>query len=152
MNGQSSATTPRVVGSIPFDPIKMRWVHHLGDAFEEDPFAAIDELEKLDEEEGEGWGTIKVNSSRCELGASEGVPLVWFSSCGQTPVPARSFGHTRADTHHTQSASERESIGGPDRGSRMYSREQHERLAAGDAEQWDVGEELLRQCRRRGEA
>ena len=34
------------------DPIKACCVHQLGDAFEEDPFAAIDELENLDEEEG----------------------------------------------------------------------------------------------------
>ena len=40
-------------------PIKLCWVHKLGDALEEDPFAAIDELETLDEEEGEEWGTIK---------------------------------------------------------------------------------------------
>ena len=51
VNGQSSATTPKVVGSMLFDPIEMCWVHRLGDAFEEDPFATIDELEKLDEEE-----------------------------------------------------------------------------------------------------
>ena len=50
-----------------------------GDAFEEDPLAAIDELEKLDEEEGESWGTNKVNSPPCELGRALGVPLVWFS-------------------------------------------------------------------------
>ena len=40
------------------DPIEMCWALQLGDAFEEDPFAAIDELERLDEEEREGWGTI----------------------------------------------------------------------------------------------
>ena len=71
---------------MPFDPIKMCWVHQLGDAFEEDPFAAIDELEKLDEEEREGWGIIKVISPPCELGANVGVPLVWLSSCGPTPA------------------------------------------------------------------
>ena len=82
MNGQPSATTPKVVGSTLFDPIEMCWVHQLGDAFEEAPFAAIDELEKLDEEEGEGWGTIKVNSPPCELGASVGSTsgLVQLSS------------------------------------------------------------------------
>ena len=36
-----------------FDPIEMCWVHQLGGAFEEDPFAVIDGLAKLDEEEGE---------------------------------------------------------------------------------------------------
>ena len=59
VNGQSSATTPKVVGSMLFDPIEVCWVHQLGDALEEVPFAAIDELGKLDEEEGEGRGTIK---------------------------------------------------------------------------------------------
>ena len=59
VNGQPSATTPKVVGSMLFDPIKMCCVHQLGDAFEEDPFAVIDELEKLDEEEGEGCGPSK---------------------------------------------------------------------------------------------
>ena len=29
----------------------------------------------------------------------------------------------------------------------MYLREEHEGLAAGDIEQWDISEELLRQCR-----
>ena len=29
----------------------------------------------------------------------------------------------------------------------MYSREEHERLTAGDVEQWDDSEEPLRQCR-----
>ena len=53
MNVQPSATTPQVVGSMLFGPIKMCWVHELGGAFE-DPFAAIDELEKLNEEAGEG--------------------------------------------------------------------------------------------------
>ena len=82
MNGQSSATTPKVEGSMLFDPIKMCWVHQLGDAFEEDPFVAIDQLKKLDEEEGEGWGTITVNSPPCELGASVGSTsgLVQLSS------------------------------------------------------------------------
>ena len=42
-----------------FDHIKVCWVHQFGDASEEVPFATIVELEKLDEEEGEGWGTIK---------------------------------------------------------------------------------------------
>ena len=42
-----------------FDAIKLCWVHQLGDALEEDPFAATVELGKLDEEEGEGGGTIK---------------------------------------------------------------------------------------------
>ena len=51
MNRQSSATTPKVVGSMLFDPTKMCWVRQLGDELEEDPFAAIDDLEKLDEEE-----------------------------------------------------------------------------------------------------
>ena len=147
VNGQSSATTPKVVGSMLFDPIKMCWVHQLGDAFEEDPFAAIDELEKLDEEEGEGWGTIKVNSPPCDLGASVGSASGLVQLLRTDPSPARSFGRTRANTHHTQSASERESVGGSDRGSRMYSREEYERLAAGDVEQWDVSDELLRQCR-----
>ena len=55
-----------------FDPIKVCWVHQLRDALEEESFAAADELEKLDEEEGEGWGTIKVHSPPCELGASVG--------------------------------------------------------------------------------
>ena len=32
VNGQSSATTPKVVGSMLFDPIKVCWVHQLGDA------------------------------------------------------------------------------------------------------------------------
>ena len=59
VNGQSSATTLQVVGSMLFDPIKVCWVHQFGDALEEDPFAAIDELETLDEEEGKGSGTIK---------------------------------------------------------------------------------------------
>ena len=45
-----------------------------------------------------------------------GVPLVWYSSCGQT-YPAPSFGRMRANTQHTQSASKRESVGGSDRGS-----------------------------------
>ena len=48
VNGQSSAMTQKVVGSMLFDPIK------LGDVFEEDPFTAIDELVKLDERDGEG--------------------------------------------------------------------------------------------------
>ena len=56
VNGQSSATTPKVVGSMLFDHIKVCWVHQFGDASEEVPFATIVELEKLDEEEGEGWG------------------------------------------------------------------------------------------------
>ena len=51
VNGQSSTTIPKVVGSMPFDPIKVCWVHQFGDALEGDPFAAIDELETLD---GEG--------------------------------------------------------------------------------------------------
>ena len=147
VNGQSSATTPKVVGSMLFDPIKMCWVHQLGDAFEEDPFAAIDELENLDEEEGEGWGTIKMNPPPCDLGASVGSASGLVHLLRTDPSPARSFGRTRANTHHTQSASERESVAGSDHGSRMYSREEHERLAAGDVEQWDVSEELLRQCR-----
>ena len=42
VNGQSSAMTP--VDSMLFDPIKLCWVHQLGDALEEVPFAAIDEL------------------------------------------------------------------------------------------------------------
>ena len=46
----------------------------------------IDELERPDAEEGEGWGTIKVNSLPCELGRALGVPLVWCSSCGQRPA------------------------------------------------------------------
>ena len=146
VNGQSSATTPKVVGSMLFDPIKMCWVHQLGDAFEEDPFAAIDELEKLDEEEGEGWATIKVNSPPSELGTSVGSGPGPVQRLRTEPSPARSFGRTRANTHHTQSASELESVGGSDHGSRMYSREEHERLAAGDVDQWDVSEELLRQC------
>src|SRR5258706_4876246 len=74
VNGQSSATTPKVVGSMLFDPVNMCWVHQLGDAFEEDPFAAIDELEKLDEEEEGGWGTIKVNPPPSEFGTSVGCP------------------------------------------------------------------------------
>ena len=48
--------TPKVVGSMLVDPIEVCWVHQVRDALEEDPFAAIDELETLDEEEG---GTIK---------------------------------------------------------------------------------------------
>ena len=152
VNGQSSATTPKVVGSMLFDPIKMCWVHQLGDAFEEDPFAGIVELEKLDEEDGGGWGTIKVNSPHCELGASVGSASGLVQLLRTAASPARSLGPTRVNAHHTQSASVRESVGGSDRGSRMYSREEHERLAAGDIEQWDVSEDLLRQCRRRGEA
>ena len=135
-----------------FDPIEMCCVHRSGDAFEEDPLEAIDELEKLDEEDGRRWGTIKVNSPPCELGASVGSVSGLVQLLRTDASPARSFGHTRANTHHTQSVSERESVVGSDRGSRMYSREEHERLAAGDVEQWAVSEELLRQCRRRGEA
>ena len=59
VNGQSSATTPKVVSSMLLDPIKVCWVRQLGDALKEDPFAAMDGLETLDEEEGEGWGTTK---------------------------------------------------------------------------------------------
>ena len=147
VNGQSSATTPKVVGSMLFDPIKMCWVHQLGDAFEEDPFAAIDELEKLDEEEGERWGTIKVNPPPPELGTSVKSAPGPAQHLRIEPSPARTFGRTRANTHHTQSTSELESVGGSDHGSRMYSREEHEWLAAGDTEQWDVSEELLQQCR-----
>ena len=146
VNGQSSATTPKVVGSMLFDPVNMCWVHQLGDAFEEDPFAAIDELEKLDEEEGEGWGTIKVNHPPSELGTSVGSPPGPIHRLRTEASPARSLGRARANTHHTQSASELESVGGSDRGSRMYSREEHERLAAGDIDEWDVSDELLRQC------
>ena len=146
VNGQSSATTPKVVGSMLFDPINMCWVHQLGDAFEEDPFAAIDELEKLDEEEGEGWGTIKVNHPPSELGTSVGSLPGPIHRLRTAASPARSLGRARANTHHTQSASELESVGGSDRGSRMYSREEHERLAAGDIDEWDVSDELLRQC------
>lgn len=146
VNGQSSATTPKVVGSMLFDPIKMCWVHQLGDEFEEDPFAAIDELDKLDEEEGEGWATMKVNAPPSELGTSIGSAPGPVQRLWTEPSPARSFGRTRANTHHTQSTSELESVGGSDRGSRMYSNEEHERLAAGDVDQWDVSEELLRQC------
>ena len=145
VNGPPSATTPKVVVSMLVDPIKVCWVHQLGDALEEVPFAAIDELEKLDEEEGEGWGTIKVNFPPCELGASVGSSSGLIQLLRTDPSPARSFGRTR--TRHAQSGSERESVGGSDRGSRMYSREEHERLAAGDVEQWDGSEELLRQCR-----
>lgn len=150
VNGQSSATTPKVVGSMLFDPINMCWVHQLGDAFEEDPFAAIDELEKLDEEEEEGWGTIKVNPPPSELGTSVGSlpgPIHHLRAHLRTEdSPARSLGRARASTQHTQSASELESAMGSDRGSRMYSREEHERLAAGDIDEWDVSDELLRQC------
>ena len=119
---------------MPFDPIKMCWVHQLSDAFEEDPFAAIDELEKLDEEEEEGWGTIKMNSPPCELGASVGSASVLVQLRQTDASPARSFGRTRENIHHTQSASERESVGGADSGSRMYSGEEDEWLAAGDVE------------------
>ena len=147
VNGQSSATTPKVVGSMLFDPVNMCWVHQLGDAFEEDPFAAIDELEKLNEEEGEGWGTIKVNPPSFELGTSVGSHAPGaIHRLRMESDPARGFGRARANTHHTQSASELESAGGSDTGSRMFSREEHERLAAGDIDEWDVSEELLRQC------
>ena len=147
LNGQSSATTPKVVGSMLFDPVKMCWVHQLGDAFEDDPFATIDALERLDEEEGEGWGTIKVNSPPAELGTSVKSAPGPIQRLGTEPSPARSLlGRARANTHHTQSASELESVASSDRGSRMYSREEHERLAAGDIDQWDVSDELLRQC------
>ena len=76
-----------------------------------------------------------MNSPPCELGASVGRASGLVQLLRTDPSPARSFGRTRANTHHTQSASERESIGGSDRGSRMYSREEHEWLAAGDVEQ-----------------
>jgi hypothetical protein len=140
VNGQSSATTPKVVGSMLFDPVNMCWVHQLGDAFEEDPFAAIDE------EEGEGWGTIKVNHPPSELGTSVGSPPDPIHYLRKEASPARGLVRARANTHHTQSASELESAGGSDRGSRMYSREEHERLAAGDIDEWDISDDLLRQC------
>jgi len=142
VNGQSSATTPKVVGSMLFDPVNMCWVHQLGDAFEEDPFASIDELD-----EGEGWGTIKVNHPPSELGTSVGSLPGPIHRLRTEPSPARSLGRARANTHHTQSTSELESVGGSDRGSRMYSREEHERLASGDIDEWDVSDDLLRQCR-----
>ena len=56
------------MGGMLFNPIKICWVHKLGDAFEED-VRHINELERPDAEEGEGWGTIKVVriSSQCDL-------------------------------------------------------------------------------------
>ena len=58
-----------------------------------------------------------MNSPPCELGASVGiasglVQLLWTDTS-----LARSFGRTRANTYHTQSASERKDVGGSDRGS-----------------------------------
>ena len=44
------------------------------------------------------------------------MPLVWFL-LGPDASPVRSFGRTRANTYHTQSASERESAGDSDHGS-----------------------------------
>ena len=75
----------------------------------------IDELAKPDEEEGEGWGTIKVYSPACELGASVGSASGLVQLLRTKANPARSFRPTRANTHHAQSASERESVEGSDR-------------------------------------
>ena len=124
-----------------FDPIEMYWVHQLRDAFEEDPFAAIDELEKRKAKDG------GPSSELFALRAwGERRECLWSGSApADRRSPARSFGRTRENTHHIQSASERESVGGSDRGSRMYSRQEHERLATGEIGQWDVSEELLRQ-------
>ena len=97
-------------------------------------------------------GDHLVNSPPCELGASVGSASRLVQLLRTDASPARSLGRTRANTHHTQSASERESVGGSDRGWRMYSRQEHERLATGDVEHWDVSEGLQRQCRRRGDA
>ena len=81
-------------------------------------------------------GDHQVSSPPGERRASVGSTSGLVQLLRTNPSPARSFGRTRANTRHTQSAPERESVGGSDRGSRMYSREEHERLATGDVEQW----------------
>ena len=96
-----------------FDPIKMCCVHPSGDAFEEDPFAVIDELEKLDEEEGEGWGTINVNSLPCELGASVGS--------GSAPADRRQPGE-ELRTHEGKYKSYPVCIGARGRGAQIVDR------------------------------
>ena len=77
---------------MPFDPIKVCWVHQLDDALEEHAFAAIDQLEKPDEEEGEGWGTIKANSPPCEPRVSVGSASGLVQPLQTDPSLARSFG------------------------------------------------------------
>ena len=77
-----------------------------------------------------------MNSPPCELGASVGS-----TSGADRPQPGEELRTHEANTRHAQSGSERESVGGSDRGSRMYSREEHERLATGDVAQWDGSED-----------